>query len=92
MMLRLIKKITFLMVASAIVFVVFAMMGGGDAFRWIGEETGGVIQEGSDWLSEAADDLKEKTNALKETIGEWVQRAKEYIAMIAEKVRGKIDN
>ena len=61
-MIKLIKRIILLLILLGIVAIYFAITGGGDKFRWLGqqsEETGRTIKEKLDETAETADDVKE---------------------------------
>ncbi len=68
-MCKLLRRITCLLVVSAVAFVVIALIEGGDPFRRVGREAeraGKFIHEKSDQLAERADRLGMTKKKLKE--------------------------
>ncbi len=64
---------------SFILFMLFTTIaiwgGGGDKFRWLGEKTGGVVEDGFKRLGKQADDLRDYA---KEKIARWSGKKREY--------------
>ncbi len=74
-MCKLIKKILCIIIIALILFIGITVWGkGGDKFRWIGDKTGGIIQEGAERFGEKADNLNEKTDAVRKKVKGWTQK------------------
>ncbi|MDI6801804.1 MAG: hypothetical protein QMD01_07135 [Thermodesulfovibrionales bacterium] len=73
-MCKLFKRLLCIIIISWIIFILIAVFGGGEKFRWIGEKTGGVIQKWSDKLADKADNVSKRVSEYKERIRKKMQK------------------
>lgn len=74
------KFIRNMIILGAILFIIFlamAVSGGGDRFRWIGKEIGGVATVAGEKLAFEADDLRKKALEYKKKISGLTDPEKE---------------
>ncbi len=73
-MFRFIKRIGCLTIIGFIVFVSLSLWKGGDAFRWLGEKAGGVVERVVEKLADKADEIKGKAEGTRKKVKKWSEK------------------
>ncbi len=71
---KFIRNMIILGVIAGIIFLGIAISGGGDKFRWLGAQIGGVAKVAGDKVAVEADSLRKKALEYKKNVGGLVDR------------------